>query len=675
MASGPRDAEAPLTPMDEGRARQRVSESADPAHFSGQNSSKAATLLFFGAAAYSLGFVVVSIMGVCEFFGLRENPVLRQHDKPFEYKSGHGYWPGTVSELAHQRDSAGGRVFHTFGMIAGLCLFLSWYPVHLSNVNSFEDVVYMPWQTPVCWTTFRQVVPTMGLFMVIGIGTYPNEVARGSVAYTKGLCNIVHWTGAALLFVGYAICEMKCLGMWRFVQHRSVAKALRDQPVQELPRRAAVYGLLAAFCGIIVCQVLIGFSTVGGAPFSIPTSDEWVDVGEEVNASDNRRHHPMYVEKEPQLVNTASGPFLGLKIASFVLEDVAGIAFVCSHLTVWYHCRERHYSHHKLVGRPEQVARLTTEKAGVLLFFGACTCISGFVLLTLVGFLQYFYDVSNEALDRSQKEFASGHGYWPSTVSEMVHERDSAAGRLFFTLGMITVVSIFQSWYPVHLSNVNTREDQVHERWLRVEWATIRQVVPMMGLLVLIGINTYPMQKAKASVGKTKMFSVMLHLFGAGMLFVGYTVCEMKCLGIFWFHQHPKLTEYFGRDVHTKRELMLRRVLVHVIGIFFCLFSYCQVGMILCPKGMLPTPDSWIKVGEAGNNSQEPQLGNTASGLYLTVKILSFVFEDIAGIVMVISHIAIWYFSDERTFGYAHVTALRQIATRTPDMQRIAPQT
>jgi len=344
---------------------------------------------------------------------------------------------------------------------------------------------------------------------------------------------------------------------------------------------------------------------------------------------------------------------------------------VCSHLTVWAYCGERKHSHHKLVGRKEQVARLTTEKAGVLLFFGACTCISGFVLLTLVGYLQYSFDVSNEALDRDQKQFESGHGYWPSTVSEMVHERDSAAGRLFFTLGMITVVSIFQSWYPVHLSNANTLDDTVP--YLPVEWATIRQVVPMMGLLVLIGINTYPMQEAKASVGKVKMFSVILHLFGAGMLFVGYTLCEMKCLGKWPFSRHEKLKQYFDWDEKTKRELWIREKMVFVILIFFVLFSCCQVVLMACPKVWLQTPDTWIAVGGDGNNSQEPQLSNTASGLYLIVKVASFVFEDLAGITMVMSHIMIWYFCDERTAVDAHVTDLRQIARSAGDL-RIAPQ-
>jgi hypothetical protein len=659
-------------------AQPRVTESNDPTELAGQNSSKAATLLFFGGAAYSLGFVVVSIMGVCEFFGLHENPVFSRPGAPFEYPSGHGYWPGTVSELAHQRDSAGGRIFHTFGMIAGLCLFLSWYPVHLSNVNTFEDLVHMfPLPTNVCWTTFRQVVPTMGLFLVIGIGTYPNKVARGSVAYLKGLCNIMHWSGAGMLFIGYAVCEMKCLGMLGFTQHRCVKKALEEKKEQALHRRLAVYVLVLAFSGMVVCQVLIGCSTLKHVPFEIPTGDKWKNVGDRVV---DVKRQVVIAEKEPQIVDTASGPFLCLKIASFVLEDIAGIAFVYSHLAVWFYCRERHNSHHKLVGRLEQVARLSTEKAGVLLFFGACTCISGFVLLTLVGFLQYFYDVSNEALaEPLDKEFKSGHGYWPSTVSEMVHERDSAAGRLFFTLGMITVVSIFQSWYPVHLSNVNTREHQVP--YFPVEWATVRQVVPMMGLLVLIGINTYPMQEAKASVGKTKLFSVMLHLVGAGMLFLGYTLCEMKCLGIWPFSLHPTLTAYFDRD-ENKREFTIRQRVVIVIGIFFVLFSCCQVVMFVSPKGLLPTADYWIKVGEPGNKSQEPQIANTASGWYLIVKIASFVFEDIAGITMVTSHLFIWYFSDERTAKDSHVTDLRQISNSVTVRQsapsaselRIAPQ-
>merc|ERR1712070_1251585 len=108
--------------------------------------------------------------------------------------------------------------------------------------------------------------------------------------------------------------------------------------------------------------------------------------------------------------------------------------------------------------------------------------------------------------------------------------------------------------------------------------------------------------------------------------------------------------------------------MVFVILTFFVLFSCCQVGLMACPKGWLPTPDHWIKVGDEGNNSQEPQLSNTASGLFLIVKIASFVFEDLAGITMVMSHIMIWYFCDERTAKDSHVTDLRQIARRAGDL-------
>jgi len=288
-------------------------------------------------------------------------------------------------------------------------------------------------------------------------------------------------------------------------------------------------------------------------------------------------------------------------------------------------------------------------RAPGLLVFGASTAVLGFVLISVIGWIDFHFITENRSL---QVPYESGNGYWPSTVSEMVHNHESPGGKLFYTFGLIAGICIFASHYPFHLRNVYTGDERFFGT--RIYWTTFRQICPSMGLWLLIGVNTYPTQIALHSVGMTKMFCVFLHLLGAGMMFVGYMMCELKCLGMFRFTSHEHLAI-------EKRERAVRTCLAWIISLGFVLFCAMQVCLNIAKKLGVCCGDEWKHKGEYvldDDNDKHrlatTELINTAKGTFLTIKVLSFVFEDIAGLALVFSHIAIWYFCEERHVDYGN---------------------
>merc|ERR1712137_782387 len=152
------------------------------------------------------------------------------------------------------------------------------------------------------------------------------------------------------------------------------------------------------------------------------------------------------------------------------------------------------------------------------------------------------------------------------------------------------------------------------------------------------------------------------------MMFMGYTLCELKCIGWLGFETHPELQKRFEDNEKEKnekeKELLVRKIIVIFILVPFVMFSACQATLLA--TGMfdlgIQTADEWWDVGEDNNTSDEPQIADTAEGPYLWIKIASFIFEDIAGISLVLSHLLIWYYCDERKAG--NIEELTQIARK-----------
>merc|ERR1712050_21248 len=127
--------------------------------------------------------------------------------------------------------------------------------------------------------------------------------------------------------------------------------------------------------------------------------------------------------------------------------------------------------------------------------------------------------------------------------------------------------------------------------------------------------------------------------------FIGYLVCELKCLGAISFVVRPGLLAI------EEKERNLRKCLAYTILAFTLGFGAIQFVLIFL-KDQVCCADLWLVDGdnatlENGVRSTihgKPVLADSATGVYMKLKVISFICEDIAVISMVISHLVIWYF-------------------------------
>lgn len=254
-------------------------------------------------------------------------------------------------------------------------------------------------------------------------------------------------------------------------------------------------------------------------------------------------------------------------------------------------------------------------------------------------------------------EYASGLGYWPETVSESVSNANSPTGKIFFTGCLIADILYFSSWYPFNLRNVYTGPETT--LWGLMYSTTFRQYFPTLGLLMLVGVTTYPAAVAQQTVGG--MICVMLHLAGAGMMFVGYMLSEFTCMEMFGFHHKEAITSNFLSIEGTERAT--RQTLIGCMGFCFALFLVFQV-LLMLPPTIVCCADEWKMAGDwyeltdraTGHKTdyvvQIAHVNNTASGKKLAIKMGSYFTEVCAGIMLLLSHAAVYYFCEERHVDY-----------------------
>jgi hypothetical protein len=185
-----------------------------------------------------------------------------------------------------------------------------------------------------------------------------------------------------------------------------------------------------------------------------------------------------------------------------------------------------------------------------------------------------------------------------------------------------------------------------------------------MGIFTLIGVSVYPTAIAKETNGG--MVCLAIHLVGAGMMFVGYMVCEFKALEMFGL----KLSEAVqGKylDVLGK-ERSFRQICAFSMFVFYLLFLVFEVLMIVqdpcCGDEWLPQ-GTWynrtLTTGDASYNTThvswhiltEATVKNTATGTYFWYKVGAYSGECLAGVFLILSHLAIWFYCEERHVKYA----------------------
>merc|ERR1719474_2487122 len=122
--------------------------------------------------------------------------------KPFP--SGRSYFPATVSEMVHSNTEPAGKIFFAFCFIGAVLIFFSWYPKMLRNVYIGDDSqIY-----GIAWVSIRQYIPAPGFMLLSIITTVPSQQAT----LMDQFCVVLHLVGAAMLFVGYFVCEAHTIG-------------------------------------------------------------------------------------------------------------------------------------------------------------------------------------------------------------------------------------------------------------------------------------------------------------------------------------------------------------------------------------------------------------------------------------------------------------------------------
>jgi len=277
------------------------------------------------------------------------------------------------------------------------------------------------------------------------------------------------------------------------------------------------------------------------------------------------------------------------------------------------------------------------KKTAALLFFGAIFGLLGFIFAFVIGTLTFLHPF----LSSYHQDFPSGYGYFPATVSEMVHDPSQPAGKCFFAFEFIGAYFIFNSWYPWHLRNVYIGDD-ASLPGIPISWMMFRQFIPPAGMMLVATVTTTPF--AQATI--LDYFCISIHLFGAVMLFAGYGVVEALSLGWGPFSQPP-----VAERTILGRERTVRLVMLNGVIFWYLLFCILQ-GVLLMPLEKFGGHNDVWKMTTItdpfGHTIQAVELEDTASGLILALKITSYASEVFCGLFLIASFLTIWFFCHER---------------------------
>jgi len=276
------------------------------------------------------------------------------------------------------------------------------------------------------------------------------------------------------------------------------------------------------------------------------------------------------------------------------------------------------------------------KKCAALLFFGAIFGFLGFAFAFIIGFMKFLRPAESEF----HEKFPSGYGYFPSTVSEMVHNPQEPAGKCFFAFEFVGAFFIFMSWYPWELRNVYIG-DTFSMPFLSISWSMFRQFIPPAGMMLVATVTTTPFAQAT----ELDAFCIGIHLTGAVMLFAGYAVVEAHTIG-FLVKQHESTERAMGKKERRLRKFCLT-------GIIACYAAFCTIqGIVLLPLEKYGGKnDVWEErrfTLPTGHHMAQMVLIDTASGFVLALKIASYACEVFCGLFLIASFLTIWYFCEER---------------------------
>mmetsp|Transcript_66670 Transcript_66670/g.168936 ORF Transcript_66670/g.168936 Transcript_66670/m.168936 type:complete len:358 (+) Transcript_66670:69-1142(+) len=273
------------------------------------------------------------------------------------------------------------------------------------------------------------------------------------------------------------------------------------------------------------------------------------------------------------------------------------------------------------------------QRSAKLLVAGSVSGFLGFFFALVIGIIT---EQTSGKVDLNRRPFNSKRGYFPATVSEMVHDPTKPEGKVFFAFCFIGATFIFFSWYPTQLRNAYIGDDEL--ACFGLSWISIRQFIPASGMMLLSIVTVVP----GAQAGITDEICIGLHLLGACMLFVGYFIVEAHCVGWGFFKS------YVGHQVHESDSALRQRAFcLTMIAVFYTIFIVLQV--VLSIGKPFINPEDADKWGEMEGHPGI-QLVDTAHWRVKLLKISSYGSEVICGIFLILSHLVIWYHCEERHY-------------------------
>mmetsp|Transcript_63628 Transcript_63628/g.186127 ORF Transcript_63628/g.186127 Transcript_63628/m.186127 type:complete len:345 (-) Transcript_63628:142-1176(-) len=289
------------------------------------------------------------------------------------------------------------------------------------------------------------------------------------------------------------------------------------------------------------------------------------------------------------------------------------------------------------------------KRAVMLLFVGA---LSGFLGFSFAGFLgAWEFGRGELQLNFRGEPMASGNNYYAQTVSELVGNTSSPAGKSFFSFCLVGAICMLMSFYPYHLRNVYVGDD---ETILGISWLALRTFCPPIGLMLTVLAPTKPLQQATFQ----DMVALVIHCMGASMMLSGHVIFELHALCISKVVQISPC-ERMARWV-CLIGCLLSGVAFVTAGAAASAISSGKLNVCCFDEWKVPTladvayaqelghPGIMVKAMEA-YEQQLPMLLNTAGHTALVVKIVEYWLEVFMGLFMIAGLLVIWGFSHERS--------------------------
>uniref|UniRef100_A0A7S4QMD6 Transmembrane protein n=1 Tax=Alexandrium monilatum TaxID=311494 RepID=A0A7S4QMD6_9DINO len=288
------------------------------------------------------------------------------------------------------------------------------------------------------------------------------------------------------------------------------------------------------------------------------------------------------------------------------------------------------------------------KRAVMLLFVGA---LSGFLGFAFAGFLGVWeFSRGKVQLNFRGEPMASGRNYFAQTVSELVGDPASPAGKSFFSFCLVGAICMLVSFYPYNLRNAYVGDD---DRVLGISWLALRTFLPPIGLMLTVLAPTKPLEQCTFP----DYVALVIHCIGAAMMLSGHVTFELHALCC-------------SRVVQiSPRERVVRWMFL--AGCAFSGVAFVTTGAVAgaISSGRLQVccTDEWqvpttadiararelghygimTKAAEASDRGQRMLL-NTASHAALVVKVVEYWLEVSVGLFMIAGLLAIWFFSHER---------------------------